>query len=99
MLHLDYETRSTVDLRNRGAYNYASDPSTEIICLAWAIDEDEPQIWHPGLPFPGDVLKAFQDDELRSLCAHNANFERLITQYVLPKYDIKYSFSTCLCIS
>ena len=86
MLHLDYETRSTVDLKNRGAYNYASDPSTEIICLAWATDEDEPQIWHPGLPFPKDVLKAFQDDEIRSLHAHNANFERLITKYVLPKY-------------
>ena len=45
ILWLDYETRSRCDLRSRGAYNYAQDSSTEIICMAYAFDDEEVALW------------------------------------------------------
>jgi DNA polymerase len=40
---LDFETRSKVDLKLVGADNYARDPSTEVISIAYAIDHQEVQ--------------------------------------------------------
>lgn len=44
-LHLDYETFSEVDLNDVGAYRYAFDPTTEILCAAMALDDGEPVVW------------------------------------------------------
>lgn len=85
-LHLDYETRSRIDLFDRGLYIYAADKSTEIICLAWAFSQEDPEIWIPGTPFPQRVLDHINLGHPRSLHAHNASFERLITKHVLPKH-------------
>jgi DNA polymerase bacteriophage-type len=84
-LHLDYETRSRIDLIRHGAYRYATDPSTEIICLGWAFDDNEPQLWIPGKPFPEEVIEHFSKGDRASIHAHNAQFEILITTYVLPR--------------
>jgi DNA polymerase len=46
-LSIDFETRSTVDLKKTGIYRYAEDPSTDIWCMAWAFDDEEPVIWTP----------------------------------------------------
>jgi DNA polymerase bacteriophage-type len=56
ILWLDYETRSRCDLRTRGSYNYAQDPSTEIICMAYAFDDEDVQLWTPDQPFPKRML-------------------------------------------
>jgi DNA polymerase len=82
----DFETRSECDLLARGAYNYARDPSTRVLCLAWAIDDGEVEIWVPGQEFPKAVADAVvKGDTIR---AHNAAFERLIWLYVLgPDHD------------
>lgn len=45
MFHLDFETRSRADLKKVGAARYANDPSTEILCVAIAKDDEEPLIW------------------------------------------------------
>jgi DNA polymerase len=87
VLHLDYETRSRCDLLACGAYKYAADPSTEILCMAWAFDDEEPAIWLPGQPFPQRVAEHFAAGARASIHAHNANFERLITRHVLVDYD------------
>jgi len=81
ILWLDYESRSRCDLRTKGAYNYAQDPSTEVICMAYAFDDEDVQLWTPDLPFPKRIAQHFfNDDQIR---AHNAGFDRLITEYVL----------------
>lgn len=84
-LSLDYETRSTVKLPDTGAYVYAMDPTTDIWLAAWAFDDEEPQLWHPGEPVPQRVA-----DHIRAggeVRAHNASFERLITKYIaVPRY-------------
>ena len=36
-LHVDFETRSAVDLKKTGAYAYAAHPTTDIWCMAYAL--------------------------------------------------------------
>jgi len=86
-LHADFETRSRVDLFRHGAYQYAADPSTEIICMGWAFDDDEPQLWIPGDSIPDKVVEHFERNETASIHAHNAQFERLIIKHQLVKHD------------
>ena len=74
MIWLDFETRSECDLKTAGVYNYARHPSTEVICLSWALDDGPVQTWRPGEPMPT------LDCQIR---AHNAAFERLIFWHVL----------------
>jgi len=86
ILHIDYETRSREPLFQGGAYRYARHPSTDILCLGWAFDDDVPQIWIPGKPFPERIREHVSRGAHRSIHAHNAAFERLITNHVLSRY-------------
>jgi len=47
-LHIDFETRSTVDLKAAGLDNYARHPDTDVWCMAYAFGDDEPSIWTPA---------------------------------------------------
>lgn len=87
ILWLDYESRSQCDLKSRGAYNYCQDISTQILCMAYAFDDADIQIWSPDQPFPPQVAAHFTaGGQIR---AHNAGFDRLITEYVLcPDYNV-----------
>jgi DNA polymerase len=78
MLWLDFETKSRCDLPKHGVYNYAQDPSTEVLCMSYAFDTDDVQTWLPGQPFPEAVR-----NYTGYIAAHNAAFERLIFWYVL----------------
>jgi DNA polymerase bacteriophage-type len=77
-LWLDFETRSTCDLRAKGVYNYAQDASTEVLCMSYAFDDEDVVTWVPSQPFPESVRN--YTGQIR---AHNAAFERLIFWYVL----------------
>ena len=47
---IDFETRSTVDLRKSGVYVYAEHPDTEIWCMSYSFDgNDEVHTWVPGV--------------------------------------------------
>jgi len=49
LITLDFETRSEADLKKVGAYEYARHPSTDVLCLAWVVDdEDDVGLWHPA---------------------------------------------------
>lgn len=75
---IDMETKSECDLTTRGAYNYAMDLSTDVLCMAYAFDDEDVQLWTPDQEFPQRVLE--HKGQVR---AHNAAFERLIFWYVL----------------
>jgi DNA polymerase bacteriophage-type len=84
---LDYETRSRCDLKARGAYNYSRDASTQILCLSYAFDGEDVQTWLPGQPFPQRMSDHFKNGG--QIRAHNAGFDRLITEYVLcPDFGV-----------
>jgi DNA polymerase len=89
-LWIDFETRSRCDLKAHGVYNYARDPSTDVLCMSWAFDDDEVQTWLPGQPFPDEVR-----NHTGQIRAHNAAFERLVFWYVLQiDYDLEQFYCT-----
>lgn len=53
---IDFETRSKIDLKKHGTDIYAKDPSTKILCMAYAIGIKPAKIWTLGQPFPADLL-------------------------------------------
>ena len=83
ILHLDYETRSRVDLLREGVYVYAQSPTTEILWMAWAFNGEKPVLWRPGMEFPARVATHWKKGARRGTHAHNAAFERKNTEGAL----------------
>lgn len=82
VLHLDFETRSVIDLSG-GSRKYAEHPSTEVIIMSTRVDVGPVNRWTRGQAFPGHVV-----DHVRQggrVVAHNAGFERDIWNVTLPR--------------
>jgi hypothetical protein len=74
ILFRDIETRSTLNLKEVGAWRYAADPTTEVLCVAYAVDDGAVQIWTPGQPIPEEFTTAARDPDWLAV-AHNDQFE------------------------
>src|SRR6516162_10201224 len=72
VLHRDYETRSRLDLCKVGAFIYAADVSTQVLCAAYAVDDDPVQLWWPSDPIPLEFKEAATDPAWIA-CAHLSN--------------------------
>ena len=73
VIHIDFETRSAVDLKKAGVYKYAEHPSTTVLCLSFRVDD--------GLVQRQDQACGYLWPWLESssrIVAHNAAFERTI---------------------
>ena len=94
------ETRSKVDLRKRGLYNYAAHESTDILCIAFKVDNQKTRLWIPNKFL--HIASEMMDEDLISdlevtamvhestiMEAHNAGFEKTMWHYVMYK---KYGF-------
>ncbi|MDE1946247.1 MAG: hypothetical protein KGH93_03595, partial [Patescibacteria group bacterium] len=80
---LDFETYSACDLKKAGAWRYAEDPTTEIICIGLAFDGGEPEVIYPEL-YSGEGLLAFAvNDPAVIFVAHNAAFEKAVWRHVM----------------
>jgi DNA polymerase len=85
VLHIDFESRSAVDLKKTGVYVYAEHPSTDLWCVCYAFDDHDVQTWVPGDYIPIDVVDHILEGGI--LAAHNANFERVFWHHILtPRY-------------
>jgi DNA polymerase bacteriophage-type len=82
VLHRDIESRSQVDLRKVGAHRYAADPSTEVLCMAFAVDDGPVQLWVWGDPIPAEFPEA-EANSSWCVAAHNDAFESAVEQHVL----------------
>lgn len=92
ILHIDFETRSAVDLKQTGVYPYATDPSTDVWCLAWAVDDEPVSLWVPGDEPPGELVCMVVDGD--TVCGHNVMFEYLIWNHILvPRYGFPKLFT------
>lgn len=86
-VELDFETVSLCDLKTAGAERYAEDPSTDVICLLWFMDD----IWHEWWPgclngLTDDLYEAAYNPEI-CFTAHNAAFEQAIWRHkMVPMY-------------
>src|SRR6516165_3824154 len=86
VLHRDIETRSILDLTRVGGWRYATDPTTDVWCLAFAIDDQPAQLWTPDQPVPEVFCEAARNPDWL-IVAHNDAFERAIEGYILaPRY-------------
>jgi DNA polymerase len=84
-IFFDIESRSAVSLEDAGVSRYASDPSTDILCVTYVIDDGEPQIWLPGQPIPEDIIAVTKQNP--DWIAHNIMFDRtLMTHVVQVRY-------------
>lgn len=76
---IDFETASDVDLRKCGAWRYAEDPTTEILCACYETSERPGEMW---VWRPSDAsylrLRLLVDDPEVIFVAHNAGFEKAI---------------------
>jgi DNA polymerase bacteriophage-type len=87
ILHRDIETKSTLDLTEVGAWRYAGDPTTDVWCVAYAVDDGPVQLWIPGRPVPGEFSAAARDPDWL-IVAHNDAFERAVEERILaPRYS------------
>lgn len=82
--HHDFETFSLADVTKCGSSRYARDPSTEVLMLAYAFDDDDVQQWVPaeGELMPAEVEDAVLDDDVFKF-AWNKPFEWNIWKFVL----------------
>ncbi|MBT6477799.1 MAG: hypothetical protein HOK69_01675 [Gammaproteobacteria bacterium] len=71
-VHIDIETRSSVDIKKSGVHAYAE--KAELLICCWAIDDGELQTWTihsagiPEIPMGDDYI----------YCAHNSQFEQIL---------------------
>lgn len=91
-LNIDFETRSTLDLRKTGVYPYAQHETTDIWCMAFAFGDEPvglvPFIGHPRtLRTPEGERIAEHVRAGLPVYAWNAQFERIIWNWILtPRY-------------
>lgn len=90
ILSIDFETRSTVDLKKAGLDVYARHETTDVWCMAWAFDGGPVPLWSRRAP----VLKGMGVSNVLDhvanggpVCAHNAAFELAIWNHIMvPRY-------------
>ena len=82
ILHRDYETRGQLLLKRVGTHRYAADPGTEVLCCAFAVDDEPVQLWIPGDPVPPEFIEAAADPSW-IVCAHNDAFETAIEHHIM----------------
>jgi DNA polymerase len=86
VLFRDIETRSACDLKACGAHRYAADPSTEVMCVAYAVDNEPIQLWVPGDPIPSEFIETATNPTW-TVVAHNDAFESAIEEHILaPRF-------------
>lgn len=86
-LHLDLETRSSVDIGKGGVYKYASSPDFEVLLFGYAADGGEVNVIDlaSGETVPEDILRALTDDSITKW-AHNCAFERVALSFWLRRH-------------
>jgi len=82
---IDFETRSYIDLKDRGLDVYANDPSTEVICIAYGTEPENVLVNEPNSDTLKYLLKHVEKGG--KIQAWNAMFEYTIWNCVcVPKY-------------
>jgi DNA polymerase len=81
---LDYESRSEKNLAEVGLDVYATHHSTEVILGAYCYDDGPVKLWEPHLcsSIPPELEDGLLDDRVNKW-SFNAQFERVITQWIL----------------
>lgn len=85
--HVDFESRSACNLKETGVDIYSKHPTTDILCMAYAINDEPVELWIKGDPFPERIQKLI-NKPTTIFKAHNANFElNLWNNCAVPKLN------------
>jgi DNA polymerase len=84
VLHRDCETGSTLNLPEVGAWKYATHPTTDVWCYAYAVNDGPIKLWVPGDPVPPEFTEAAENPNWL-VSAFNDQFERLIEQHIMAR--------------
>jgi DNA polymerase len=82
-LHIDFESRSRLDLTKVGTVIYANDPSTAVWCFAWAFNAEKVELWEPGQPIPRRIITHIASGGVVS--GFSVQFEYHCWNVVLPR--------------
>src|ERR1035437_6117041 len=88
-LHIDFESRSSVDIEESGSWFYTRHPQTEIICLSYAFHGEKPVCLTADQVRNGHfmpVIKRFMDGPKKLLTSHQVHFEYGSLNYILPRF-------------
>ena len=91
-IHLDFETRSELNIKKVGAWVYSSHPSTEVQCMAYGINNEPVKLMTKEqlcIPYLQQQEMAFDRyiDKRPLYIAHSAMFEYLIWHNILvPRF-------------
>jgi len=85
---IDFETRSTIDLTDRGLDVYANDPTTEVLCIAFGTHPETVKVKSPQIPETSELWPLMNHvSKGGKIQAWNAMFEYAIWNCVcVPKY-------------
>lgn len=84
-LHIDFETRSVVDLKKYGLDLYSNHSSTEALMMAYAFGDNYPKLWVKGHTLPERVKEHIEAG--RRVIGHNVAFEISIWNNIMtPKF-------------
>jgi DNA polymerase len=81
-VHWDVESRGVLRLDKVGAWRYAADPRTAVLCVCFAVGDGPVKTWLPGDSVPPEFTEIAQNASWL-LCSHNAQFELAILQKIL----------------
>ena len=79
----DFETRSLCNLKEAGAWRYAEDLSTEIICFNLTDPHGNKRRWYPG-DDPAWLIELAADEEV-TIISWNVGFEKAIWRTILVR--------------
>lgn len=79
VLHIDFETRSHLDIKKVGVDVYAR--NAEVLMMAYAFGDDAPGLWVKGTHHGGWLWEAVRTTD--KLAAWNCGFERAILKHCL----------------
>lgn len=99
-LHLDYETKSNVDLKKVGLDVYTLPVNKPAVLMAaYRINDQQLQQWEPHCePIPAELVEALRDPEVERW-AFNAQFERVVTKRVLKIDTPRRNWRCSMCLA
>ncbi len=77
ILHIDFETSSKANIKDTGTFRYCADPTTEVICVGWAFDDEPVQV---SERLPNEIRRHIREGGL--VYAHNASMEEHVLYHI-----------------
>lgn len=81
--HIDFETRSALNLKEVGSWKYLRHSSTSILCVSVAMHGQKPTILTPKDLLDNNILREIIGDQSVIVGAHSAHFEYGVMKYIL----------------